>query len=52
MPRKDRLAAVMIDVPIRSVKYTSTTDTVIGKTCRRMMVQSPAPMSHPRPRRG
>ena len=43
-PRNDRLAAVMIDVPIRIVKYTTTDEIVPGRICRTMMVQSDAPM--------
>ena len=44
MPRNDRLAAVMIDVPMRKEKYTTTADTVPGKIWRAMIVQSDAPM--------
>ncbi|MNE41595.1 hypothetical protein D3C80_1356750 [compost metagenome] len=43
-PRNDRLAAVMIEVPIRMVKYTTIDEIVPGSICRRMMVQSEAPM--------
>src|SRR5439155_25049814 len=34
MPINDRLAAVIIDVPIRSEKYTTTAAIVPGKMCR------------------
>ena len=44
MPRKDRLAAVMIDVPTRIVKYTTMGEMVPGRIWRTMMVQSDAPM--------
>ena len=44
MPRKDRLAAVMIDVPTRIVKYTTMGEMVPGRMWRTMMVQSDAPM--------
>ncbi|MNU03973.1 hypothetical protein D3C72_2481980 [compost metagenome] len=43
-PRNDRLAAVMMEVPIRMVKYTTIDERVPGKICRTMMVQSEAPM--------
>ncbi|MNW07345.1 hypothetical protein D3C71_2039300 [compost metagenome] len=43
-PRNDRLAAVMIEVPMRRVKYTTIDEIVPGKICRMMMVQSDAPM--------
>ena len=44
MPMNDRLAAVMIDVPMRSEKYTTTAAIVPGKMCRITIVQSDAPM--------
>src|SRR5471032_2361201 len=43
-PRNDRLAAVMIEVPMRIVKYTTTDDMVPGRICRMIIVQSDAPM--------
>ena len=44
MPMNDRLAAVMIEVPIRSEKYTTTAAMVPGKMWRVTIVQSDAPM--------
>ena len=43
MPRNDRLAAVMIEVPIRIVPYTTIGEIVPGRMWRMMMVQSDAP---------
>src|SRR4029453_6691866 len=45
MPRNDRLAAVMIEVPMRSEKYTMTADTVPGKMCPHTILESDAPRS-------
>src|SRR5690606_30347928 len=44
MPRKERLAAVMMDVPIRIVPYTTMGDMVPGRIWRNMMTASEAPM--------
>src|SRR5688572_19300160 len=44
MPRNDRLAAVMIEVPIRMVKYTTIDDNVPGRMWRNKIVASEAPM--------
>ncbi|MCY1528553.1 hypothetical protein D9M68_636600 [compost metagenome] len=44
MPRNERLAAVMIEVPTRIEKYTTIDEIVPGRMCRTMMVQSDAPM--------
>src|SRR5690606_17409130 len=44
MPRNDRLAAVMMDVPTRMVKYTTMDEMVPGRMWRIRMVQSEAPM--------
>ena len=44
MPRNDRLAAVMIEVPRRIVKYTTIAEMLPGRMCRITMVQSLAPM--------
>ncbi|CUJ23687.1 Uncharacterised protein [Achromobacter ruhlandii] len=43
MPRNDRLAAVMIEVPMRIVPYTTIGEIVPGRMWRMMMVQSDAP---------
>ncbi|CFW35325.1 Uncharacterised protein [Bordetella pertussis] len=43
MPRKDRLAAVMMEVAMRMVPYTTMGDIVPGRICRMMIVQSEAP---------
>lgn len=43
-PRKDRLAAVMIEVPMRIVRYTTIDEIVPGSRWRSMMTESGAPM--------
>ncbi|MCY1384150.1 hypothetical protein D9M69_723660 [compost metagenome] len=43
MPRNDRLAAVMMEVPMRIVPYTTMGEIVPGRMWRMMMVQSDAP---------
>ncbi|KAG1374771.1 hypothetical protein G6F60_015482 [Rhizopus arrhizus] len=42
-PRKHRLAAEMIDVPIRIEPYSTIGEIVPGRMWRMMMVQSDAP---------
>ena len=42
-PRKDKLAAVMMDVPIRMEKYTTMDEIVPGKIWRSIIVIGPAP---------
>ena len=45
MPRNDRLAAVMIEVPIRIVPYTTIGEIVPGRMWRMMMVSRTRPRS-------